>query len=110
MSMRTVQTKQFGRVMVLMDTQHVLRLQKQRADTADPAGKSAWTKVEQIRCTIRTADGLLAVAGGVSIKSENETSVDKLARGQAAKRAFKRALRRFRHQEDRVALWKAWGV
>lgn len=107
MAMRTVNTKQFGRVMVLMDIHDVLRLQKQKADRKDDVSKSGWAKVEQVRCIIRQADGLRAVAEGVSIKSEVEKGDNK---GEAAKRAFARALRKFTAQSDRVALWKAWGV
>jgi hypothetical protein len=100
--MKSISTRQFGRVMVTMEVRPILRLQKKP--------KGDWAKTEKIVCQLVTVDGLRTVAQGAAIKGESETDTSLEAVARATKLAFKRALRFVKLEEDRVALWKAWGV
>lgn len=104
--MKSIQTTQHGRVMVTLTASTTLRMQKKKGGN----GKPLWANVTVTYCHIRTVDTLQAVGMGMSIKSEKEVDHSDEAQGQAAKRAFKRAVSWFRLEADRKNLWKAWGV
>ena len=105
--MQTISTTR-GRVFVTMEVRPILRLQKKKVKGS--ISKRAWTMTEKIVVSIFEAETLCTVATGVSVRSEKETDKSPAAQARAAKLAFKRALRYFPVETDRVALWKAWGV
>lgn len=97
--MKSISTKQFGRVFLLIRTDDTLVLDKK-----------GWAKTTYIHCLILSAATMQPISAGFSVRSPREKDTGDLlvGIGKGARLAFVRAMRKFKLREDRQKLGKAW--